>query len=95
MALDIRSMILMSVLLSILLSGVLYLVGVHARHIRGIKHWVLANLFYGVGMALVFTPMADSPKVFLLSGPLLAIAAGLHGLCAILNSPRPLDTASL
>lgn len=78
MALDIRSMIFMSVLLSILLSGVLYLVGVHARHIRGVKHWALANLLYSIGLALAFTPVGDSPRIFLFSGPLLAVAAGLQ-----------------
>lgn len=78
MALDIRSMIFMSVLLSILLSGLLYLVGVHARHIRGVKHWALANLLYSIGLALVFTPIGDSPRIFLFSGPLLAVAAGLQ-----------------
>lgn len=78
MALDIRSMIFMSVLLSILLSGLLYLVGVHARHIRGVKQWALANLLYSIGLALVFTPIGDSPRIFLFSGPLLAVAAGLQ-----------------
>jgi diguanylate cyclase len=89
MNLDVRSMIFMAVTLSFALSGLLAMASLNAGNIRGIKQWALANLLYGGALAMAFTPLAQSPWVFVISNPMIAAAAGLqiNGIKAFQDTP--------
>lgn len=78
MGLDIRTMILMAAALSMLLAGLMTLAGLHSGNIRGVRQWASANLLYGIGLILAFTPFSQSHWLFVTVNPLIAIAVGLQ-----------------
>ncbi|MDO9104378.1 MAG: GGDEF domain-containing protein [Methylovulum sp.] len=57
--LDIRTMMVMSSVLTLLFSGLLALAGLHADNIRGMRQWALASLCFSLSMGLAYTQ--DSP----------------------------------
>ena len=67
----------MATSLSLILSGVMALAGLHTGNIRGVRQWALAYLLFSIGMALAFTPFSESPWVFVVTNPLIAASAGL------------------
>lgn len=55
MGLDIRTMIIMTSLLALMLAGLLALASLHADNIRGIRHWALAEFCIGLGLGVSFS----------------------------------------
>jgi diguanylate cyclase (GGDEF)-like protein len=55
MDLDIRTMMVMTALLALLLSGLLALASLHSESIRGIRHWAVAELCIAISLGLSYT----------------------------------------
>ncbi len=76
--LDIRTMMVMISILSLLFSGLLALAGLHAGNIRGMRQWALASLCISLslGFSLIYTqPSASSGWV--LAGGATLMATGM------------------
>ncbi|QPK65056.1 GGDEF domain-containing protein [Methylomonas sp. LL1] len=58
MNLDLRTMMVMISALSLLFSGLLALVGLHAGNIRGVRQWAAGSLYIGLGLAFSYTQLA-------------------------------------
>lgn len=54
MELDVRTILVMCSMLTLLFSGLLALAGFHAGGIRGVRQWAAANLCFGLGLGIVF-----------------------------------------
>lgn len=78
MVFDVHSLILVALALSLLLAGVLALVGRHVGHLQGVRHWAWANLCYSIGLAPAFSPLGSSLWGFVIAAPFLTAAAGLQ-----------------
>lgn len=57
MNLDLRTMMVMISALSLLFSGLLALVGLHAGDIRGVRQWAIGSLCIGLGLAFSYTQL--------------------------------------
>lgn len=57
MNLDLRTMMVMISALSLLFSGLLALVGLHAGDARGVRQWALGSLCIGLGLAFSYTQL--------------------------------------
>lgn len=57
-SLDVRTMMVMVSMLTLLFSGMLALAGLHAGTIRGMRHWALASQFISLGLGLAITQPA-------------------------------------
>ena len=77
MPLDIRTMMVMTALLALLLSGLLAVVSLHSENIRGVRCWALAELCIGISLGLAFTQLTPG------NGWVLVLGSGLLalGLC--------------
>ncbi|HUW28448.1 MAG TPA: hypothetical protein VMV97_07550, partial [Sulfuriferula sp.] len=60
MSLDLRTMMLMISVLTLLLSGLLALAGLHAGSIRGVRLWALASLYYSLASFIAFAGLAST-----------------------------------
>ncbi|MDP2027987.1 GGDEF domain-containing protein [Sulfuriferula sp.] len=80
MNLDLHTMMSMISVLTLLLSGLLALAGLHAGRIRGVRLWALASLCYSLASFIAFanlTPMS-SGWLFLLGVVLVMAGSGLQ-----------------
>jgi diguanylate cyclase (GGDEF)-like protein len=57
MDLDIRTMMVMTALQSLLLAGLLALVSMHVENMRGVRAWALSELAIGVSLGLAYTQL--------------------------------------
>ena len=81
MDLDVRSIMVLFAMLSIMFSGLLALARLHSGNIRGIWHWSAANLCIGLGLGLAYFFSFPVPgvKLAVVSGAtLLAIGIALQ-----------------
>jgi hypothetical protein len=81
MGLDVRTIMVLFAMLSIMFCGLLALARLHSGNIRGIWHWSAANLCIGIGLGLAYFFSFPSPgvKFAVLSGAiLLAIGIALQ-----------------
>lgn len=78
--LDIRTMMVMTALLTLLLSGLLLLASLHAGNIRGIRHWALAELGIAFGLGLAYTQLhpPGNPWVIVLGATLIITGMNLQ-----------------
>lgn len=60
MSLDLRTMMLMISVLTLLLSGLLALAGLHAGSIRGVRLWALASLCYSLASFIAFADLTPT-----------------------------------
>lgn len=76
MSLDLRTMMLMVSVLTLLLSGLLVLAGLHAGSIRGVRLWALASLCYSLASFIAFVDLTSPPISgwLILPGVVLAMA---------------------
>lgn len=75
MNLDLRTMMVMLSALSLLFSGLLELVGLHAGNIRGVRQWAIGSLFIGLGLAFSYTQLGPPANPWaLVFGATLALA---------------------
>jgi signal transduction histidine kinase len=87
MALDVRTILVMVSMLTIMFSILLALAGFHAGSVKGTKHWAAANLFLGLGFCLAFffdrqTPNFHWAIVFAATAALLGISLQFAGILA-------------
>ncbi len=79
MNLDLRTMLVMIALLTLMLSGLLALAGLHAGTIRGTRQWALASLCISLGMIASINQTLTPTSWALVSGAgLLAAGLGLQ-----------------
>jgi len=80
MALDIRTMMVMTSLLTLLLAGLLALASRQVDAMRGIRHWALAELCMGLGLGLAYTQLEPpgDPWIIVLGSVLLAAGMNLQ-----------------
>jgi diguanylate cyclase (GGDEF)-like protein len=80
MSLDLRTMMLMISVLTLLLSGLLALAGLHAGSIRGVRLWALASLCYSLASFIAFADLtpASSGWPILLGVMLVMASSGLQ-----------------
>lgn len=79
MALDIRTMMVMTALLALLLSGLLAVVSLHSENIRGVRCWALAELCIGISLGLAFIQLTPGNGwVLVLGSGLLALGLALQ-----------------
>ena len=57
---DSRTMMIMIAVLSLMLSGLLALAGLHARNVKGIWHWSLANLAIAISLGFSILPITPA-----------------------------------
>ena len=77
--LDIKTMIIMVSVLSLLLSALLLLAGLHNGGARGSSHWALANLLISVGLGVGLTNwIPRGPWVIVFGATMLAAGMGLQ-----------------
>ncbi len=77
MALDIRTMMVMTALLALLLSGLLAVVSLHSENIRGVRCWATSELCVGISLGLAYTQLGPG------NGWVMVFGSGLLalGLC--------------
>lgn len=79
MGLDIRTMMVMTALLSLLLSGLLALASLHAAHLRGIRCWAFSELCIAVGLGMAYSQIsAGNVWVIVMGATLIALAINLQ-----------------
>lgn len=91
MTLDIRTMIVMTSVLTLLLSVFLSLASMHAGNMRGIRSWALASLSIGVGLGLAFMQVSpDNLWAIVVGATLIALGMSLQwaGVRAFRGLPR-------
>lgn len=76
MSLDLRTMMLMISVLTLLLSGLLALAGLHAGTIRGVRLWALASLCYSLASFLAFAYLAPTSNGWLVVLVTVLVMAG-------------------
>jgi diguanylate cyclase (GGDEF)-like protein len=77
MNLDIRTMMVMVSALSLLFSGLLMLVGLHAGKARGVKYWALGNLYIGLGLSFSYIHLEASGSAWSLIFGSTLMATGI------------------
>lgn len=82
MGLDIRTMMVMTALLTLMLSCLLMVASRHGENIRGIRRWALAELSIALGFGLAFTQLHPPYNYwyFVLGATLLVIGMNLQQL---------------
>jgi len=76
MSLDLRTMMLMFSVLTLLLSGLLALAGVQAGNIRGVRLWALASLCYSLASFIAFADLTPTSSAWtIVLGAVLVMAA--------------------
>ncbi|MFA5171040.1 MAG: GGDEF domain-containing protein [Sulfuriferula sp.] len=81
MGLDIRTIMVMLAMLTLMLAGLLELAGLHAGNVRGIRQWAIANLCVGVGLGLAYFFSAPTPGyewAVVIGSTLIAVGIGLQ-----------------
>ncbi len=76
MSLDLRTMMLMTSVLTLLLSGLLALAGLHAGSIRGVRLWALASLCYSLASFIAFADMTPTSSGWLIALVVVLLLAG-------------------
>ncbi|BBP04745.1 hypothetical protein TPL01_31390 [Sulfuriferula plumbiphila] len=76
MSLDLRTMMLMISVLTLLLSGLLALAGLHAGSIRGVRLWALASLCYSLASFIAFADMTPTSSAWLIVLGAVLVMAG-------------------
>ncbi len=76
MSLDLRTMMLMISVLTLLLSGLLALAGLHAGSIRGVRLWALANLCYSLASFIAFADLTPTSSGWLIVLVVVLLLAG-------------------
>lgn len=78
MILDVRTIIVLFAMLSVMFSGLILLAGLHTRSINSVKQWSIANLCIGIGLgsAYFFSIPTPNAKFAIVIGAAL-IAAGV------------------
>ncbi len=76
MILDLRTMMLMISVLTLLLSGLLALAGLHAGSIRGVRLWALASLCYSLASFITFADMTSTSSGWLIVLVVVLVMAG-------------------
>lgn len=71
MNLDLRTMMVMIAVLSFLFSVLLAVASLHARGIRGLRHWALASFFISLGSGVAYTQTAPGANWPIITGALL------------------------
>jgi diguanylate cyclase (GGDEF)-like protein len=76
MSLDLRTMMLMISVLTLLLSGLLALAGLHAGSIRGVRLWALASLCYSLASFITFAQLSPASNGWgIVLGAVMVMAA--------------------
>ncbi|MDR3391711.1 MAG: GGDEF domain-containing protein [Sulfuriferula sp.] len=81
MDLDIRTIIVMFAILSLMFAGLLELAGLQAGNIRGIRLWAIANSCFGLGLGLAYfytVPTPDANWALVTGSTLVAIGVALQ-----------------
>lgn len=81
MGLDIRTIMVMLAMLTLMLAALLELARLHAGSVQGIRQWALANLCSGLGLGLAYfysTPTAGHQWAIVMGSTLLASGIGLQ-----------------
>jgi len=76
MHLDLHTMMLMISVLTLLLSGLLALAGLHAGSIRGVRLWALASLCYSLASFLAFADLTPTSSGWLILLGIVLVMAG-------------------
>lgn len=78
--LDIRTMMVMVSVLTLLFSGLLALAGLHAGNVRGMRQWALASLCISLSLGLAYTQQAPPGNgwVIVCGAMLMALGMGLQ-----------------
>lgn len=76
MSLDLRTMMLMISVLTLLLSGLLALAGLHAGNIRGVRLWALASLCYSLASFITFAHLTPTSSGWLIVLVVVLLVAG-------------------
>jgi len=76
MSLDLRTMMLMISVLTLLLSGLLALAGLHAGSIRGVRLWALASLYYSLASFIAFAGLASTRSGWMIVLSVVLVMAG-------------------
>lgn len=76
MSLDLRTMMLMFSVLTLLLSGLLALAGLHAGSIRGVRLWALGSLCYSLASFVAFADMTPTSGGWLVVLGAVLVMAG-------------------
>lgn len=90
MNLDLRTMMVMIAVLSFLFSVLLAVASLHARGIRGLRHWALASLFISLGAGIAYTQTAPGAHWPVITGAVLlgaGAALQLLGIQAFKTQP--------
>lgn len=90
MNLDLRTMMVMIAVLSFLLSILLLVASLHARGIKGLRHWSMASLFISFGAGLAYPALTPQPGWNIVAGAaFLAAGSALQflGIQAFKNRP--------
>lgn len=78
MYLDVRTIMVLFAILSVMFSGLILLAGLHTRNFSSVKQWSIANLCIGIGLgsAYFFSSLTPSAKIAVIVGAAL-IATGV------------------
>ena len=76
MNLDLRTMMLMISMLTLLLSGLLALAGSHAGSIRGVRLWALASLCYSLASFIAFAHLTSTSNDWMIVLSVVLVMAG-------------------
>ncbi|MDP2248073.1 MAG: GGDEF domain-containing protein, partial [Nitrosomonadales bacterium] len=81
MALDVRTIVVVFAMLSLMFSGLFLFARLHAGNIRGVKQWAVASLCIGLGLGLTYlfhTPSYASKFAVVLGATLIATSIALQ-----------------
>ncbi len=85
MGLDIRTMVVMTSLLALMLAGLLALASMHSGNIRGIRHWAMAETCIGLGLGVSFAQIRPGSGWPILFGAFMMVV-GLNLQLAGINA---------
>lgn len=77
MNLDLRTMMVMIAVLSFLFSVLLAVASLHARNIRGLRHWALASLFISLGAGIAYIQTEPNANWPVITGAILLSAGAV------------------
>jgi len=75
--LDVRTMMVMISVMTLLFSGLLLLAGLHAGNIRGMRQWALASLCISFGMGLAYTQRVAPGNGWVIACGAALVAGGM------------------
>jgi diguanylate cyclase (GGDEF)-like protein len=81
MNLDVRTIMVVFAMLSIMFAGLILLAGLHTKNIQSVKQWALANVCLGIGLgsAYFFHTHTDNARfAVVLGATLVALSIALH-----------------